>query len=78
MLSSIEDFGFEKDPEELQKILGQISKHREGVVALITGSHNEITLTPELPKFMAEIRRESAKDREMIMQILSILEKDKK
>jgi len=63
--------------DDLQKII-KMAKPKEGVVALITGNHNEINLTPGLVELIDELRRESAKDREMIMQILSILEKNKK
>lgn len=72
----MEDLDFENG--DLQKIIRQASERKEGVVALITGNHNEITLTPGLPELICELRRESAKDREMIMQILSILEKKEK
>lgn len=75
MLSSIEDLDFEND--NLRKILSMSTK-KDGVVALITGDHNEIKLTPGLSETIEELRRESAKDREMIRQILFLLERDKK
>ncbi len=75
MLSSIEDFGFDNDG--LEKALHK-AKKKEGMIALITGNHNEIKLSSDLSEVVSELRRESAKDREMIRQILSILENNKK